>query len=141
MYLNNLQDSVTPKYTGNTASVQGWGGSVITTFLSSNMLGLYVYIYTSILSDQPWKYAVQPSFNPAGSSEWYINLGKVAAGRHVYHNVCNFQIYDANGYATYGGSLNTMLLIDADNMYVHVGSSTAWTATPAVLRIHTVLEI
>lgn len=105
------------------------------------MLGVYAYIYTSNLSIEPWKYAVQPTFNPAGSSEWYIDLGKVTASRHVYHNVCNFQRYDTGGYATYGGALNTMLVIDANNMYAHLGAAEAWTATPAVLRISTVLNI
>lgn len=139
--VNNLQDSVTPKYTDNTTGVTGWEGSVITTFLSSNMLGLYVYIYTANLSTEPWKYAVQPTFNPAGSSEWYINLGKIAASRHVYHNVCNFQRYDTSGYATYGGALNNMLVIDANNMYAHLGPSANWSATAAILRISTVLKL
>ena len=105
------------------------------------MLGLYVYIYTENLSIQPWKNAVQPSFNPAGSSSWYINLGKVSASRHVYYNVCNFQRYDTGGYATYSGALNTMLLIDANNLYAYLGPGTEWTATPAILRVSTVLKI
>lgn len=134
-------NSVTPKYAGNVASVEGWEGSVITTFLSANMLGVYTYLYTALLSDKPWKYAVQPSFNPAGSSAWYINLGKVAARRLVFHNVCNFQRYDAGGYATYNGALNTMLLIDSNNMYAYIGAAKEWTATSAVLRISTVLNI
>ena len=105
------------------------------------MLGLYVYIYTSNLSREPWKCAVQPTFNPAGSSEWYINLGKVSASRHVYHNVCNFQKYDTSGYATYGGALSNMLIIDANNMYAHVGPGANWSPTPAILRISTVLKL
>lgn len=139
--VNNLQDSVTPKYSDNTASVTGWAGSVITTYLSSSMLGLYVFIYTSKLSDEPWKNAVQPAFNPTGSANWFINLGKVAATRHVYHNVCNFQRYDASGYATYGGALETMLMIDANNLYAYIGPASEWTATPAILKISTVLKL
>lgn len=105
------------------------------------MLGVYTYIYTALLSDKPWKYAVQPSFNPAGSSEWYINLGKVTASRHVFHNVCNLQKYDTGGYATYSGALNNMLVIDSNNMYAHLGAASVWTATAAVLRISTVLKL
>lgn len=105
------------------------------------MLGLYVYIYTSNLSAEPWSNAVQPTFNPAGSGEWYINLGKVAASRRVFYNVCDLQKYDTGGYSTYGGSLCPMLLIDSNNMYAHVGPKTVWSASAAILRIHTVLNV
>ncbi len=127
--------------TGNTYNVPGWSGSIITTFLSSNMLGVYAYIYTSNLSTDPWSNAVQPSYKPTGYSGWCINLGKVAASRNVYHNVCNFQRYDGGGYATYGGAINPTLIIDANNMYAQIGNQDMWSANAAVLRISAVLKI
>lgn len=139
--VNNLQDSVSNTPTGNTYNVIGWAGFITTTFLSSNMLGLYAYIYTSNLSIEPWKNAVQPSYKPTDWSGWCINLGKVAASRHVYSNIGNFQKYDNGGYATYEGAHNPPLLIDANNMYVHIGNKEVWTANAAILRISTVLKI
>lgn len=127
--------------TGNTYNVIGWAGSITTTFLSSNMLGVYAYIYTSNLSTDPWSNAVQPSYKPTGYTGWYINLGKVAASRNVYNNVCNLQKYDSGGYATYGGALNPTLVIDANNTYAHIGNQDMWSASAAVLRISTVLKI
>lgn len=128
---------------GNTVNVEGWAGTVTTTFLSSNMLGLHVYIYTSLLSQQPWIHAVQPSYNPAGSNIWYVDLGKVAAGNKTYafNNVCNFQRYDTSGYATYDNALNPILRISEDNMYVQVGEASMWLSSPAILRISTVLKL
>lgn len=126
---------------GNTYNVIGWSGYVTTTFLSSNMLGVYVYIYTSNLSAEPWRNAIQPSYKPTNWTGWCIDLGKVAANRHVYSNVCNFQVYDNSGYATYGRALAPSLLIDANNMYVYIGNKDQWTANAAILRISTVLKI
>ena len=143
--VNNLQDSVSPKYTSKTVGVPGWAGEVTTTLLSSNTLGIYAYIYTAILGGAPWQNAVQPSVNPAGSDVWYINLGKacvsVGANMRKFNNICNLQAYDTGYYATYGGALNPTFWIGADNMYAQVGPQAVWTNGPAVLRISAVLRI
>lgn len=105
------------------------------------MLGLYAYIYTSNLSIEPWANSIQPSYKPTNWNGWCINLGKVVASRHVYSNICNLQIYDNNKYATYAYALNPPLLIDANNMYVHIGIKEAWIANAAILRLNTVLKL
>lgn len=105
------------------------------------MLGLYAYIYTSNLSIEPWQNATQPSYKPTNWSGWCINLGKVAASRHVYSDICNFQKYDNGEYAKYGGALNPPLLIGADDMYVQIGAKAIWTNGCAILRISTVLKL
>lgn len=143
--ITTLRDSVSPKYTSKTVTASGWDGTVTTTLLSSNMLGLYVYIYTANLAGAPWQNAVQPSVNPAGSDIWYINLGKscvsVGANMRKFENVCNLQAYDASQYAKYGGGLNPTLWIGADNMYVQIGAKAMWTSSCAILRISTVLRL
>lgn len=143
--ITTLRDSVSPKYTSKTVTASGWAGTITTTLLSSNMLGLYAYIYTANLAVAPWQNAVQPSVNPAGSEIWYINLGKscvsVGANMRKFENVCNFQVYDTGKYAKYGGALNPTLWIGADNMYVQIGAKDIWTNDCAVLRISTVLKL
>ena len=140
-----LQHSVSPKYTSKTVGVSGWAGNVTTTLLSSNTLGIYAYIYTARLAGEPWQNAVQPSVNPAGSDVWYINLGKacvsVGANMRKFENICNFQAYDTSGYAKYGGALNPMFWIGADDMYAQIGPGSVWTSGPAVLRISAVLRL
>ena len=107
------------------------------------MLGLHVYLYTALLSKEPWRYAVQLSYNPVGSNIWYVNLGKVTASNKTYafDNVCDFQKYDTSGYATYGNALNPTLRISSDNMYVQIGEASMWSACAAILRISTALKL
>lgn len=127
----------------NTINVSGWAGTVSTMYISHYQVILSAYIYTANLATEPWKHAVQPSNNPAGSTVWYINLGKITARGipHTFYQVCNFQKYDAGGYATYVGALNPTLRIDKDNMYVQIGQQNMWTANAAILRISTVLNL
>lgn len=141
--VNNLQDSVTPKYSNSTAGVPGWAGSITVTYLPHNMIGLYSYIYTAKLSEEPWKNAVQPTHNLAGSDIWYINLGKIAvAGNYIFNNISELQKYDATSdTATYGGALNPVLNISSSNMYAQIGDAKMWSANAAVLRINTVLKL
>ena len=143
--ITTLRDSVSPKYTSKTVTVSGWAGTITTTLLSSNTLGVYAYIYTENLAGAPWQNAVRPSVNPAGSDIWYINLGQacvsVGANMRKFENVCNLQTYDTSYYAKYGGALNPTLWIGANNMYVQIGANSMWTGSPAVLRISTALKI
>lgn len=145
MHLNNLQDSVSPKYTSKTVTAPGWTGTITTTLLSSNTLGVYAYIYTTDLAIEPWQNAVQPSVNPAGSDIWYINLGQacvsVGANMRKFENVCNLQTYNTNYNAGYDGALDPTLWIGANNMYVQIGANSMWTSSPAILRISTALKI
>lgn len=141
--VNNLQDSVSNVPVSNTINVAGWTGTVTTSYLPYNQVVLNAYIYTENLAMEPWKRAVQPSYNPVGSNIWYINLGKITAHGKTcaFYEVCNLQTYDASGYARYAGALNPTLRIDKDNLYVQVGEQSMWTSNAAVLRISTVLKI
>lgn len=143
--ITTLRDSVSPKYTSKTVTASGWAGTITTTLLSSNTLGVYAYIYTENLAGAPWQNAVQPSVNPAGSDIWYINLGQacvsVGANMRKFENVCNLQTYDTSYYAKYSGALNPTFWIGANNMYVQIGANSMWTRSPAVLRISTALKI